>query len=342
MSTYQNPAIKDAPAFTIHREFPAKLLNLPATELHEFLGGPALFQLEGKKTEPIFISVLLHGNETTGWYAIQEVLSQYHATSLPRSIWLFVGNVQAAAYNQRLLEGQSDYNRIWADGSSGEHKMAQDLLKILSKTPLFAAIDLHNNTGRNPHYACINKLENDFVQLARAFSSTIVYFTKPEGVISAAMAKLTRSVTLECGKPGEEGGVEHVRDFLLQLLEPRTEFLEMENSHFFHTVATVRIPDGLSFSFQPGDDLEFANDLDMYNFREMPAQTRIALAHSKQARLYAENEAGDDVSADYFLVENGQIVLRKPVMLSMLTLDARIIAQDCLCYLMEKMPVPRG
>jgi hypothetical protein len=35
-------------------------------------------------------------------------------------------------------------------------------------------------------------------------------------------------------------------------------------------------------------------------------------------------------------VVDGKIRLRVPVMPSMLTLDERVVRQDCLCYLMER------
>ncbi len=56
------------------------------------------------------MSVLLHGNEDTGWRAIQSVLRAHRATPLPRALLLFVGNVAAARANVRTLPGQEDYN----------------------------------------------------------------------------------------------------------------------------------------------------------------------------------------------------------------------------------------
>jgi hypothetical protein len=44
------------------------------------------------------------------------------------------------------------------------------------------------------------------------------------------------------------------------------------------------------------------------------------------------------VSREYFALDEGRLVLRRPAMPSMLTLDERIIRQDCLGYLMERCP----
>ena len=43
------------------------------------------------------------------------------------------------------------------------------------------------------------------------------------------------------------------------------------------------------------------------------------------------------VSNTYFSNKNNQMVLSKPVMPAMLTLDEEIIRQDCLCYLMKRL-----
>lgn len=62
--------------------------------------------------EPLFVSMLLHGNETTGLLAVQRLLDKYRDQPLPRALSVFVGNVEAARLGLRRLEGQPDYNRI--------------------------------------------------------------------------------------------------------------------------------------------------------------------------------------------------------------------------------------
>jgi hypothetical protein len=52
------------------------------------------------------------------------------------------------------------------------------------------------------------------------------------------------------------------------------------------------------------------------------------------------DEAGVAVADRYFEVVNGELRTRRSVMPAMLTLDERIIRQDCLCYLMERYPLP--
>jgi hypothetical protein len=55
---------------------PPGLLDLDATELHAALGGPTLIHLDGRRGPALFVSVLLHGNETTGWDAVRGLLQR--------------------------------------------------------------------------------------------------------------------------------------------------------------------------------------------------------------------------------------------------------------------------
>ena len=168
-------------------KIPDGLLDTPATRLHQILKAPTLIHLSGIKKQTLFISVLLHGNETTGWDAICQLLKQYTKKNLPRNISLFIGNVAAAKENKRLLANQMDYNRAWLISAeektiSPEQQIMSDVIKEMSQFSLFASIDIHNNTGLNPHYACVNKKHNRFYHLALLFSQTVVYFIKPDTV----------------------------------------------------------------------------------------------------------------------------------------------------------------
>ena len=42
----------------------------------------------------------------------------------------------------------------------------------------------------------------------------------------------------------------------------------------------------------------------------------------------------------YFENRDRQLIVRQPFFLSMLTTREKIVEQDCLCYLMERMTVP--
>lgn len=328
---------------------PDGFLEADPAGLKACLGGPSLIHLEGRRPEPVFVSILLHGNESVGLHAIQHLLAKYRERErLPRALDLFVGNVDAAGVGLRRLAGQPDYNRVWPgsiEPDSPERRMMQRVVDIMRARRPFASIDLHNNTGINPHYACINVVDNRFMQLASLFSRTVVYFIRPLGVQSMAFASLCPSVTVECGKTGQTAGVEHAAEFVeacLHLSELPDRPLPAHELELYHTVAIVKVAGAYSFSFtDPGADIGFVANLDHLNFRELAQGTCIGRLNNPLdgMPLEAWDEGGSDVAQRYFAVEDNCIRTRRSVMPSMLTLDERVIRQDCLGYLMERYPL---
>ena len=53
---------------------PDGLLERPASALYQQLEGPTLIHLEGRIKRPLFVTVLQHGNEITGWEAVRRIL----------------------------------------------------------------------------------------------------------------------------------------------------------------------------------------------------------------------------------------------------------------------------
>ncbi len=83
---------------------PAGLLGLEAEQLAGYLTGPTLIHLSGRQSAPLFVSVLMHGNETVGWDAMKRLLGRYAGgKQLPRALSLFIGNIQAAARGLRSV-----------------------------------------------------------------------------------------------------------------------------------------------------------------------------------------------------------------------------------------------
>ena len=226
---------------------------------------------------------------------------------------------------------------------SPETLLAEEVFNEMKARNVFASIDIHNNTGFNPHYACINKLDNRFLQLASLFGRLIVYFIHPKGVQSAAFAKICPAVTLECGRPGQQHGVEHALEFInscLHLTELPNHPVRHQDMDLYHTVAQVKIEDSVSFSFQQANvDLLLDKDLECMNFNEIPAGTTWGKVNNNLSTLpiLAMDENGENVSADFFSICDNELQINRKSMPSMLTLDERVIKQDCLCYLMERV-----
>ncbi len=327
-------------------KIPVGLLELEAKQLIDMLDGPTLIHLKGNSDDTLFISLLLHGNEPVGWEAIRRLLKDYTVAGgkkpLPRNISIFIGNVKAASQGLRRLDGQADFNRVWPGGNSQspEAAMMQQVVDIMVKRNLFASIDLHNNTGINPHYGCINAVEPQFLRLALLFSRLVIYFITPTGVQSLAFAKHCPAITIEAGKVGDESGITHTMEFVdacLHLHELSSEPLHHEEIDLYHTVAIVKIPKDISFGFD-GEDrtLSFHLELERFNFSELPAKTVWAEIYGQQIPLEVISENGNIVTDRFFENAGGKLINKIPLMPSMLTINKRVIEQDCLCYIMER------
>ncbi|MFC1776021.1 M14 family metallopeptidase [Pseudomonadota bacterium] len=325
---------------------PVGLLERPASALHHVLSGPTLIHLQGKNPQPLFVTVLQHGNEVTGWEAVRRLLkSHYEFDELPRSLSILIGNTHAAKYRLRRLDDQLDYNRCWPGGNHDDSnigKLFQQVTERMRSLSPIAAIDFHNNTGLNPHYAAINRIRPEFLHLASYFSSKVVFFKMPRGAQSLALSKFFPSTTLECGQAGDVHGTDHCIGFLetcMHLSDIPTTPLDADDVHLFHMVATVCVHDDVLFGFgHVPTEIAFRENLDVLNFQELP--TGISLGDvngGPEWPLVATDIDGADVTSKYFRFDRRQIETIREIMPSMLTLDRRVIQQDCLCYLMERI-----
>ena len=325
---------------------PPGLLERPASALHHVLDGPVLIHLKGKNPQPLFVSVLQHGNEITGWEAVRRLLKS-HADpgQLPRSLSLLIGNTRAAKHRLRRLDDQLDYNRCWPGGNHEDSHLGKLFRQVIDRmrslSPI-AAIDMHNNTGLNPHYAAINRIRPEFLRLASLFSSKVVYFTIPKGTLSLAFSRFCPSTTLECGLAGEIHGTDHSIGFLetcLRLDTISTAPMRGDEVHLFHMVASVHVSSDALFGFgHVPTEIAFRENLDVLNFQELPSGISLGDVNGGPVQpLIARDIDGMDVTKRYFRLDRGQIETIREIMPSMLTLDRRVIQQDCLCYLMERI-----
>lgn len=318
-------------------------LDAKAEDLLDILKAPTLFHIEGTNPQPLFISTLLHGNETTGLYAVQRLLKKYREKPLPRALSLFIGNIAAARENQRSLDTQDDYNRIWPGSyhsDSAEKDMMQNITNIMRKKKPFASIDIHNNTGKNPHYGCINILNPHGLVLVSEFSDIAVYFTDPKGVQSSAFSDFCPSVVLECGQASDKSGEEHALTYIEKILHMDSlSSGNSENLTLYHTIARVTIPVTVSIG-DSSKDLCLNTELEDKNFHLIQPGTEFASINSTKDKLITVNsESHEDITDEYMQVKDGRILFRKPITLSMFTTSEKAIRQDCVCYLMEELHI---
>lgn len=328
---------------------PESLLSIDPRDAYTLLPNPTIIELSSPSGKPpLFVATLLHGNETTGFYALQQLLKQYISGEkiLPRDLIIFIGNVYAARQFQRRLDGQVDYNRIWAGGALPEHVFAQQILNYIRAKKPFACIDIHNNTGHNPFYSCVNNLNPTSIHLAKLFSNMIVYFTKPHQALSVALNQFAPSVTLESGRSGETAGIErvyHYVDQVLNLSQIESTRLTDSDVNMYHSIARIYLPKEATISFdklpQPNYDFTFIETIESLNFLELAENTCIGWCTNEDFKLQVTNEQGEDVSDAMFRYDNGEIRVKRSIIPSMFCTSEKIIRQDCFGYIMQRYSI---
>lgn len=321
---------------------PDGLLDLPAADLAAALGGPTLVHLRGAREPALLVSVLLHGSEVSGWNGVRRLLQ--HLRELPRSLVLFIGNVTAAAAGLRVLPGQQDFNRIWRGAAAPEGELADAVIAALDSIELFAAVDLHNNTGHNPHYAVVTDLSPRNLGLAYLFSDKAVYVREPDTVMTRLFADRCPAVALELGPVGDPRCDDRAYDLVRRCLElDRIPDADLDALQLFRTQVRVHVAEGAAFSFAGEDSLTplvLTGGVESVNFHELPAGTEFGTASIPLLQsLRVLDVEHNDVTDRYFELREGRVLLRQAVVPAMYTLDPLVIRQDCLCYFMERLPL---
>ncbi len=326
-------------------KLPEGILDLSADQLYTKIDNHTLIHLSGKIQRPVFISILQHGDEYTGWDALKDYLNN-HQHVLPRSLSILFGNIQAAKYNVRQIEGEADFNRRWPSHLNLDGPLAKTMRKItdimIQRQP-FASVDIHNNSGRNPHYSGINSLEPEFINLASLFSDTMIYFTSPAGIQSGAFAKFCPSVTVECGLSGASDGKEQTHTFL-ELLLSQSNLMTvpgiLEHQRVYEIQSSIRIKEGIDFGFEEDNEFVLVKDLDYLNFHQITVGEVFGKINGKLAEkqimpfaIIDENNC--EAPNDYFTIKNNHIICSKSFVPAMITQNIKAIKNDCLCYIMQ-------
>lgn len=309
-----------------YNALPDGLLECPAARLRDVLTGPTLFDLSGGRKGTLFITVLQHGDETSGWDAMRALL---RAKSAP-PLTLFVANIDAARQNVRKLPGRVDFNRSWEGGDSPEAAIAEEVtVRAMAAEPL-VAIDIHNNTGRNPPYSVVTRTDERSLGAAAAFARRAVLIDHP-GVQTRRFSEFCTAATIEVGRSSDPASVERASTYLEKAFRwrepPRTSPGQLR---LYRNLARILI-DGEDGAVTPRAEFE------SLNFKRAEGGTVIANLHHGHG-LKAVDESGTDVTDRYLETTNGTIRLRRAAIPSMYTPDLRAARADCLCYLLEPLP----
>jgi succinylglutamate desuccinylase len=323
---------------------PSEFMTVSARELYRVLPTSTLIHLPGTNRRPVFVSVLLHGNEDAGLLALQSVLSKYAGRLLPRALSIFVGNVEAAKAGVRRLEHQPDFNRIWSKTapSTEYERMAASVVAVMKARDVFVTLDLHNNSGKNPLYSCLSAVDGQHLRLASRFSPLAVLL-QSQPSLGAAFAPICPTVSCECGEIGNALGVSRAAELIetcLSMSDESDDTADMGPLDVFEIFAVLKIPESLSLGCD-GDaaDVRLLPDIESLNFRALQAGRVLATtpSHLSIEPLQAFGLSGETIEG-LFVQDGPNICLSTDAVAAMLTRDVRAIRQDCFGYLMKRVP----
>ncbi len=331
----------DSSELLVLDQLPKEFFQLGPKELHQLFPGPTLIRLRSSQRRWVFVSTLLHGNETTGLRGLQQLLLEYDS-DLPCSLLLLLGNPAAAAQGLRSLPGQVDQNRIWADEALQSTPWAQALLKeVLAHQPM-TAIDIHNTTGRGDPYSAIDHLTAEHMFLAKEFSPNVVHFREPHTTLINALGGHMPAVVLECGpSQGDESRREHLVNYLKSVLSwpavGQTQLVD-PGHNLFESHARVFVSGEFSFGSGGERGLNLDGDLDLNNFKLLPIGQLWGTYQSlAEFEFSVRDLSGKDITADYFAIAEGQIRVTQSFIPSLITTSVPAVQEDCLCYIMKRI-----
>jgi hypothetical protein len=318
--------------------------------LVELVGKPALIRIPAASTASVprsrLISCLMHGNEPSGYRAVAELLRR--GERFPFDLWVLIGNVRAAIedgwYANRHLDDQEDFNRVWDvdPPSTGMRQSAAAILSELRSPDLEAAVDLHNNTGRNPYYAILTEITPAGMRLASLCADTVLHWRLRAHTLMEALAPSCPAVSVECGLADLPEGTAFASGVIHRFLGaddlargagavPRPERL-------VETLHRVIVRPDVAFSFgtavDGANDLVILPDLDRYNFGVLDADHTIGrVRRGAGMPLLATDMSGRDATGELFrITPDGRLVVTVDVMPVMMTTSVLQTQRDCLFY----------
>jgi hypothetical protein len=321
------------------------LLELPDFDVLSALGRPTLVRVPGTgEMAPRAIATLLHGDESTGFEAVMQVLRRRR--TYPFDLFVVIGNVRAAlaepGFAHRYLDDQEDFNRIWGvdDPTTILRMAADDIRDRLLAAGLESLVDIHNNTGNNPFYALVTRRDPAMVNLATLFTTTLVSWDLHVHTLMESMPDTVAAVAIECGLPGRPESLAFAVDGIRRYLGDArlaTDRVVRDYDLLGDLRRVVVRPEvRFRFSDELSDDVDLAvqTDADVANFVLVPEGHVLGHVHGGAAMpLRATDAHGKDVTDEHFRIVGDAVVFSQPSTPIMMTKTVEAARKDCLFYL---------
>ena len=317
--------------------------------LRHLAGKPALLHLPGEVAAAPhrMVSVLLHGNEDSGFRGLMAWLRDRPTTRHP--LWMFIGNTRAASqegwFADRYLPDQEDFNRVWGihPVSTRMRRCAAEVLEIVTATPLEAAVDVHNNTGDNPLYAIVPQATEEMLGLAGTVADTALLWGTQAHTLMQALEPFCPAIAVECGLAGVPAHADRAREVIEAFVTADGFRGGPPPADTYRVTDRVEVRPEVTFDFADtlDDEVDFAirTGLDAANFGHLPAGTVIGeILPGSDLPLVVRGLRGEDHSERYFTVEGGLVRTTEDLVPAMMTRTRIQTRRDCLFYVVQRPP----
>lgn len=316
------------------------------------LGGPAWITIPGQDpTRTRLVTTLLHGNEPSGVRAVHAWLRSPHVPAVNTVI--YIGSVAAALatprFSQRMLAGERDANRCYGPPESDvQGRIAQAFKTLFDEQTVEAVVDIHNNSGHNPAYGIGFGTDVGQMHLTALFADWYVTTNLHLNTLVEMTGNHCPSIAIECGLAGDPAAdavaLAGLDRFLhrpqLALTAPAPPHIQV-----LHHPTPVKLQTHIDFAFadvpQPDCQLTLRDDLDRHNFAELAVGSSLGWTQDKSLMPFlVRNTQGEDITAQMFRNDDGEIRTRQPMIPIMMTTVAQIAQSDCLFYAVQPATSP--
>lgn len=294
-------------------------------------------------------SVLVHGNEPSGFIAAFEFLKKNITPVCNFSI--IISSIRAAkwepVFTHRFVPGEYDLNRrfgLHRSGAKDVHDTVSELAQhiteyIRSKSPSLI-VDFHNTSGDGPPFAVS-------VQDTESIQAIAANFTDDMIITHLVVGSLMEQefgcpvITLECGGATQRHSHEVALSGLLTLAE-QAEFTAKQQHpirRYYHPTRIEALP-GLSLSYGKNINHEvnitLIDTIERCNRDIIPANTLLGwLNRPLDDCLVAVSETNAVDITTIFVCEDSGLYTRVPLKMFMATPRSDLALSDCLFYVVE-------
>lgn len=286
------------------------------------------------------ISVLVHGNEPSGFFACHQLLKEKFRPAM-NTAWI-ISSVRAAGteplFTHRQLPGEYDLNRRF-----GVHPvedpvtaLAFDMTDYIRERQPRWVLDIHNTSGRGPAFGVAVANSNAIARLLSPFTDRLIV---THLVVGSLMEQNFNCpvVTLECGGASDPSAHACAVAGLRQLLSSLEQPAALPQLTLYQHPVRVQLRAGHSLGYGSRSNssatLTLRADVEQLNSQPTEPGTCIGwLTQPLADVLSAVNDQRQQVIEQLFCVQKGALVTRVPMQIFMATPRADIALSDCLFY----------